>query len=229
MIYVLDGFSSKFTLLTPMMTWHDSPIGPTSSFGTFCVIPLLFTRRPVWGSRWRMRATCEANPFSCPTSFYKMPSPTRTTSSNQVPGISCSMPQNLHIPYSSIQKWLRNWVCLTDLGHAPGLWIVWRCLFCWLPGILSDKVWPINTLVMLDGESKVWLLRERITITESTEGNTCMIRSALLMNLKRDLSEINVIFCDGIVARETLLSNHGLPVRARNHYGDGGQVPTSSL
>ena len=75
---------------------------------------------------------------------------------------------------------------------------------------LNDKGWPINTIAMLDGEKKICLPCEGLTISESIEGYAWMIRSAVAMTPLRRLSDIKVIFGDGILAGESLLSNLGI-------------------
>jgi hypothetical protein len=75
---------------------------------------------------------------------------------------------------------------------------------------LNTKGWPINTVAMLDGERKVCIPCEAITIGESVDAYAWIIKSAVEMTPKRKLSDIKIIFGDGILARETLLTDLGI-------------------
>ena len=75
---------------------------------------------------------------------------------------------------------------------------------------LNDKGWPINTIAMLDGQRKVCLPCEGITITESIDSYAWLIRSTASMAPGRKLSEIKVMFGDGIFSGESLLPSLGI-------------------
>jgi hypothetical protein len=75
---------------------------------------------------------------------------------------------------------------------------------------LNDKGWPINTIAMLDGEKKVCLPCEGFTIQESIDGYAWMIQSLASMAPKRSLSEVRLLWGDGILAGESILSKLGI-------------------
>ena len=75
---------------------------------------------------------------------------------------------------------------------------------------LNNKGWPVNTLAMLDGEKRVCLPCEGLTIGESVEGYAWLIKSTVDMAPKRQLSDIKVIYADGILAGETILRQLGI-------------------
>ena len=74
----------------------------------------------------------------------------------------------------------------------------------------NNKGWPINTIAMLDGERKVCLPIEGITIGESIDSYAWLIQSAAAMAPGCKLSDIKVIFGDGILSGERLLSKLGI-------------------
>ncbi|KAG7373486.1 hypothetical protein IV203_034210 [Nitzschia inconspicua] len=75
---------------------------------------------------------------------------------------------------------------------------------------LNDKGWPINTIAMLDGQKKVCLPCEAITIKESIDAYAWLIRSAVEMTPGREVSDIKIIFGDGILDGDTLLKKLGI-------------------
>ena len=75
---------------------------------------------------------------------------------------------------------------------------------------INSKGWPINTIAMKDGEKKICLPCEGFTIGESVDAYAWLIRSTVEMAPGRQLSDIRVIFADGILAGETLLSKLGI-------------------
>ena len=70
---------------------------------------------------------------------------------------------------------------------------------------LNTKGWPCMTTAMLDGEKRVCLPSEAITIAETVEAHAWKIRMTAEMTPGRNLDDIKVIFADGIVIGETLL------------------------
>lgn len=75
---------------------------------------------------------------------------------------------------------------------------------------LNNKGWPVNTIAMLDGEKKVALPSEGLTIGESVDSYAWLIQSTADMAPTRKLSDIKIIFADGILSGETLLTKLGI-------------------
>ncbi len=75
---------------------------------------------------------------------------------------------------------------------------------------LNSKGWPYLTMAMLDGDKTVCLPSENLTITESVDSYAWQIRTTCEMTPKRKLSDIKMIFADGILAGETLLAKLGI-------------------
>ena len=65
---------------------------------------------------------------------------------------------------------------------------------------LNDKGWPLITTAMLDEQRKLCWSSEIISITESIEGYAWNIQKTCEMSPNRKLSDIKVIFADGIMA-----------------------------
>ena len=80
---------------------------------------------------------------------------------------------------------------------------------------LNDKGWPINTVAMLDGQRKVCLPCEGITIAESVEGYAWLVQSTVSMAPGRQLSDIKVVFGDGIFSGESFLPRLGITENCR--------------
>jgi hypothetical protein len=75
---------------------------------------------------------------------------------------------------------------------------------------LNDKGWPLITIAMLDGQRKVCLPCETLAITKSIDSYAWTIRMIHEMAPGRKLSDIKIIFADGIMAGETLLAKLGI-------------------
>jgi hypothetical protein len=75
---------------------------------------------------------------------------------------------------------------------------------------INEKGWPINTIAMLDGDKKVCLPCEGLTIGESVDSYAWLIKSAVSMAPGRRLEDIRVIYSDGINGGETLLDKLGI-------------------
>ncbi|KAG7363966.1 hypothetical protein IV203_037168 [Nitzschia inconspicua] len=70
----------------------------------------------------------------------------------------------------------------------------------------TTPAWPINTIAMLDGEKRVCLPCEGLTISETIDGYVWLIESVAAMAPGRKLCDVKFIIGDGIFASETLLS-----------------------
>ena len=110
----------------------------------------------------------------------------------------------------------------SNLGHPTG--------FCWQTGVMrrdfelhgdvifadtlgkakNNKGWPNVSTVMLDGEGKICLPSEGITIIEKVDGYGWKIRVTCEMTPGRSLTDIKIIFADGIMIGETLLKKLGI-------------------
>jgi hypothetical protein len=75
---------------------------------------------------------------------------------------------------------------------------------------LNNKGWPLNTIAMLDGDRRLCLPCEGITIAESIDGYAWMIRSAVEMAPLRKVDDIKVIYGDGIIKSSSLLQQLGI-------------------
>ncbi|KAG7373178.1 hypothetical protein IV203_033902 [Nitzschia inconspicua] len=75
---------------------------------------------------------------------------------------------------------------------------------------INNKGWPINTIAMLDGEKRVCLPCEGLTISETIDGYVWLIESVAAMAPGRKLCDVKFIIGDGIFASETVLSKLGI-------------------
>jgi hypothetical protein len=83
---------------------------------------------------------------------------------------------------------------------------------------LTDKGWPLLTFAMIDANGKVCLPSESIAIGESVDGYAWGLRSTCEMAPGRKLSDIKIIYSDGILASETLLDKLGIQDHARLYW-----------
>ena len=75
---------------------------------------------------------------------------------------------------------------------------------------LNNKGWPCVTLAMVDADGKICLPSESIAIAENVDVYGWAIRSTVEMTPCVSLSDIKIIFSDGILAGESLLSMLGI-------------------
>jgi hypothetical protein len=75
---------------------------------------------------------------------------------------------------------------------------------------LNNKGWPLMTMAMLSGGKRVCIPCEAIVLSERVESYVWMIRAAVDMTPGFELSNLKVIFGDGILAGGTLLHQLGI-------------------
>ena len=74
---------------------------------------------------------------------------------------------------------------------------------------LNNKGWPSFTVAMLDGMKKLCLAAESFGVMESVDAYAWIITSIVDMAPNRQLSDIKIVFADGILAGESLLRKLG--------------------
>jgi hypothetical protein len=75
---------------------------------------------------------------------------------------------------------------------------------------LNNKGWPLMTIAMLSGAKKVCIPCEAIVISERIEAYAWMIRATVEMTPGVNLTDIRVIYGDGILGGESLLHHLGI-------------------
>jgi hypothetical protein len=72
---------------------------------------------------------------------------------------------------------------------------------------LNNKGWPLLTIALLSGEKRVCIASEAIIISERVDAYAWMILATVEMTPAFELTDIKVIYADGIHSGETLLGN----------------------
>jgi hypothetical protein len=75
---------------------------------------------------------------------------------------------------------------------------------------LNSQSWPLMTVAMLSGEKKVCIPCEAIAVAERVQCYAWMIRATVEMTPGFQLTDIRVIFGDGILGGGTLLQQLGI-------------------